>query len=314
MAIVSAPDALTTTVRVATGLAAVATLMGLLVRLGWLCELACHFRLQYAWILLLSAAFFLTTGKFSEAALAVAFMLVNLALIMPVYVRRTQWANGGTLRVLSANVQWSNRSYERLRRVIRSLDPDLIMLVEVTTEWTFALNDLQAAYPFSKSVLCQNGFGIALYSRVPFERAEIAYLGRVKLPSVVARIRFQEQRLTVIGTQPVSPTSPYRAKRRNRQLAALAEFARLQGGPLMILGDLNTTSWSPVFQNFLRTTQLRDSRAGFGLQPTWPAAVALLRIPIDHCMVSSEIVVQQRRIGPSFGSDHLPVIVDVSVG
>lgn len=355
----SAPDAVTAAVRVTVGLAACATLMGLWGRAGWLCELACHFRLQYAWLLLGGITFFLVTGHLPEAALSVPFTLVNLALIAPVYVGGAPWTHRplgpvrdpsagipqprveergeilsggrrpmshfesksrarriprGTVRAFSANVQWSNRSFDRLHRVIRDVDPDLIMLVEVTTEWLAALSKLRAGYPFSKSVLGQGGFGATLHSRLPFERAEVAYLGTVKLPAVVARVRLDDRRFTVIGTQPVSPTTPHRMRRRNRQLAALAEFAALQGRPLMILGDLNTTSWSPVFQDFLRAAQLRDSRVGFGLQPTWPAVAAPLRIPIDHCVVSEDIVVQQRRVGPRIGSDHLPVVVEFSIG
>ena len=60
------------------------------------------------------------------------------------------------------------------------------------------------------------------------------------------------------------------------------------------------------------TTGLCDTRAGFGYQGSFPASSAILRIPIDHVLVSCEVGVRARRIGPDVGSDHLPVIVDLA--
>ena len=77
------------------------------------------------------------------------------------------------------------------------------------------------------------------------------------------------------------------------------------------MGDLNTTSWSPFFSDLIEESGLRDSRKGFGIQTTWPDGLFLLRIPIDHCLVSKDISVLDRRVGPSIGSDHFPVTVDL---
>jgi endonuclease/exonuclease/phosphatase (EEP) superfamily protein YafD len=81
----------------------------------------------------------------------------------------------------------------------------------------------------------------------------------------------------------------------------------------VLLGDLNTTSWSPGFQECLQISRLRDSRRGFGVHPTWPARQAVLRITIDHCLVSDGIVVEDHHVGPDVGSDHLPVLIKCRV-
>jgi hypothetical protein len=39
----------------------------------------------------------------------------------------------------------------------------------------------------------------------------------------------------------------------------------------------------------------------------WP----VLRIPIDHCLVSPDIGVLTMRTGRHIGSDHLPIIIDM---
>ena len=43
-----------------------------------------------------------------------------------------------------------------------------------------------------------------------------------------------------------------RARYRNRQLAGLARFISEREGPIILLGDLNVTPWSPYFTDFLR--------------------------------------------------------------
>ena len=77
------------------------------------------------------------------------------------------------------------------------------------------------------------------------------------------------------------------------------------------MGDYNATPWSRPFWRFVDRSGLCDSRAGFGVQASFPAMSAVLRIPIDHVLVSCSIGVRDRRIGRDVGSDHLPVIVDL---
>ena len=119
--------------------------------------------------------------------------------------------------------------------------------------------------------------------------------------------------MTIIGTHPLPPGNSETWRLRNEQFEALARLCRTQTDAVVVIGDLNTTSWSAHFGTLLAGTRLRDSRAGFGVQATWPAWSPLPRIPIDHCLVSPEIVVRQRFIGPDVGSDHYPLVVDLAV-
>ena len=241
-------------------------------------------------------------------------MLINGLLIAPVYGRRAPVVPSELFRALSANLWIYNHSYEQVRRFLRDAKADLVILQEVTEAWRQALGDVLAEYHCAEAEPFPGGFGVFVLSRAPIERTEIARSGSAILPSVIVRIRLHGKPVTVIGAHPRSPTSPARARRRNWQLAELAGVVQRQEGPVLVMGDLNTTSWSDAFQRFLRATRLRDSRRGFGLQPTWPAQIPWLRIPIDHCLVSPEIIVHRRQVGRRIGSDHLPIVVDFSLG
>lgn len=288
--------------------------LGFLGRLWWPFELTSHFRPQYFLFLLGSAFFFLLGRKQKAAILAGVFALINLSLIVPLYFGDS-WTHAGerTFRAVLVNLNRSNQAYGRMQKFIRSVEPDFMVLMEVNQTWMNELQKRHAMYPFSRSRLRDDNFGIALLSRIPFEDAEIRHIGNAGVPSVVARFEIGGQSLTVIGTHPLPPMGRAYSEYRNRQLTELAQVVDSQKGLVMVLGDLNITSWSPFFRDLLRKTGLRDSRNGFGLQPSWPTGLPLFWVPIDHCLVSPGVVVYNRQTGPNIGSDHYPVVVDFSV-
>lgn len=296
------------------GLAALATVMGFLARWSWWCELASHFCVQYAWILSLSGIALLILHQVPEGLFAISMALLNLLAILPLHRRAPKRKAARTYRALMANVLSWNQSHEKVHRLLRDAQPDVVVLLEINERWLEALQPLTDAYTFTKHVILPGGFGIVLLSRMPVEHAQIVRLRATGLPSLVVSLTLQDRRVTIIGTHPVAPTSSFRTKHRNQHLADLAEFVLVQDQPTIVMGDLNTTSWSPGFQHLIRRAQLRDSRVGFGVQPSWPSMTpSPLRIPIDHCLVSHHIIVHQRRVGPHIGSDHYPIIVDFSV-
>jgi endonuclease/exonuclease/phosphatase (EEP) superfamily protein YafD len=39
----------------------------------------------------------------------------------------------------------------------------------------------------------------------------------------------------------------------------------------------------------------------------------VLGVPLDHCLISNGLAVRARRLGPSIGSDHFPLVFDVAI-
>ena len=132
-------------------------------------------------------------------------------------------------------------------------------------------------------------------------------------PSVVAVIDTLHGPLRVIGTHARSPVSARRAHRRDAQLDAIASFVRVGSEPTVLLGDLNTTPWGHAFRALVAESELRDTSRGVGFQWSWPASFWPLAIPIDHALVSEDVRVLGRRMGPSVGSDHLPLVLDIAL-
>jgi endonuclease/exonuclease/phosphatase (EEP) superfamily protein YafD len=289
------------------------TLLGFLGRLWWFFDLTSHFRGQYFFILILSSLIFLLGKQPAAAGGAVFFALINLAFVVPLYIHSDPAIDAvRNRRILLLNVLQRNNHYEEVRSLIRSEQPDILVLVETNQKWLDELGKFQSVYPYSHSKPRDDNYGVSLFSREPLQEAEIRYFGDAGVPTVVAHLQSDEYSLTVIGTHPPPPKGALNSAFRNQQLDALADFAREQSGEVILCGDLNMSPWSPYFWRLLQKSGLQNSARGFGLQPTWPTDRPLLRVPIDHCLVSSGITISDRRIGPFVGSDHFPVILDFS--
>jgi endonuclease/exonuclease/phosphatase (EEP) superfamily protein YafD len=185
--------------------------------------------------------------------------------------------------------------------------------MEVDNRWQSALSELEATYPFNKRSARQDNFGIAFFSRLPLESIEIVKIEESPVESVLVRCRIEGKPLLIIGTHPTPPIGRTYSTLRNQQLGALARIAATETGEVILLGDLNVTPWSPFFRDLLQNSHLRDSRTGFGVQPSWPTDSLIKRIPIDHCLISQGIDIYRRWIGPDVGSDHFPVVVEFSL-
>lgn len=283
----------------------------------WGFELTTHFRVQYVGVLVFCALVALPRRNrwwaaiFAMAALLNVFMVVSVG--APNTIAAPITGHEPTLRALVVNVNSSNRDYPRIRKVINDYNPDFVVLLEATPWLVECLSDLSDRYPHRLAQPREDNFGIALLSRQPAYHMRIVTLGTAGLPSVVAEFQMGQRSFAIMGTHPLPPVSPSQAYYRNDQLQSVATFIRQKGPPLLLLGDLNVTPWSPYFKRLLLDAGLSDSRSGRGILPTWPVGWPLFWIPIDHILFSSGIHILARRTGESVGSDHYPVIVDFQI-
>ncbi|MFO1372865.1 MAG: endonuclease/exonuclease/phosphatase family protein [Candidatus Competibacteraceae bacterium] len=295
-----------------------ATLIGFAGRFWWIFELASHFRVQYGIALGSAALLLLILRQQRWAALFGMCALLNLVVIAPAFWNDAPPAstpNNGQpiLRAFLANINSNNRDHARIWQTITEYHPDFVVLLETTPQLLKQLTHLTSQYPYRIASPREDNFGIALFSRHPFLQANTLYLGSPDFPSIAAEFVSGGRHCSVLGTHPPPPVSAQSTQERNAQLRQLASFARQSTQPLLLLGDLNTSPWSPYFDPLLADSGLHDSRLGRGILPSWPAGWPLLWIPIDHALFSNGIQVWRLAIGPDIGSDHYPVIVDFSV-
>ena len=289
----------------------VSTLFAALAPYSWFFDLFSHFRLQYLLGLSLAAVILLRRQRWWAGSFAL-LAFVNLAAILPLYFGSTSESpyDGRTLCAVHVNVNTRHGSIKRTVEMLRRFDPELIVLAEVDERWIAGLDSIQESYPFRVLRPRSDNFGIALLSKLEISDSRILQFRPAYVPSIVATLETDRGPLTVIATHPVPPIGRANSEARNQQLNELARLAAKSTNPVVLFGDLNITPWSPHFRRLRKQGMLRDSMQGYGIQPSWPAQLPFLFIPIDHCLHSEQVRVIDRRLGPHVASDHLPIVVD----
>jgi endonuclease/exonuclease/phosphatase (EEP) superfamily protein YafD len=95
---------------------------------------------------------------------------------------------------------------------------------------------------------------------------------------------------------------------RNKTLAHVAQRIGQETLPVLVLGDMNSTPYSPWYQDFRQTAGLHE--VGFSGWPTWgPWPQGPLILPLDRSLVRG--LWATMAIGPVLGSDHRAVMVDI---
>jgi endonuclease/exonuclease/phosphatase (EEP) superfamily protein YafD len=292
------------------------SIVGYLGKLNIFFELSSHFKLQYVLVGFSTFIFFALLRSKNRWLLVSAFcIIINLAEIVPWYFPAPAWAGatpGQNLRVLHSNVLTSNRRYSDVISLVKAEQPDIAVFVEVSTSWAKELSVLSEMFPYYSQQQESEKFGSAIYSKLPLENASVKAFSK-RRKSLLADVKFQGKIISLILVHPTVPIKQQSFIERNKQLAAIGEYAAQVKNPLIVVGDFNTTMWSPFYTNMVKTAKLRNARSGFGILPTWPTFLPLAYIPIDHFLVSKEICVLKIRTGRNVGSDHLPLITDLAL-
>lgn len=302
------------TILVALGGLCLGTGLALFAPLGWPFELFAHFRLQYAAAGLLLAILLLGLRRPGPAALSALVAVFHaLPTLQATVAGEPVLACGRTsFTVATANLLYRNRDRSGFTDWLASQPADLIVVQEVSPEWAGALAG-QTGYPYRKLFARSDAYGIGVLSRWPLLEVGARDLAGDGLPSLYGRIAVGGREIRFIGLHARWPVLPQLAKQRDASLRAAAELACADSSPVVALGDLNLTPYSPEFAAFLRASGLRDAMHGGLWQPTWQAGFWPLALRIDHVLVSPGLCVEHAEVGPDIGSDHRPVIVRLGV-
>jgi len=294
------------------GLAA-ATLAGFAEGWHWLLDLASHYR----WYWLLAALLWYAVASRRRSRLTTACLLIavigNAGPLLPYWLPAAgEPAAGDPLVIVSLNLEVGNPRHDLAVGFLRQADADVVVLLEVSDSWAEAVESLADLYPHRVVRPRADSFGIAVLSRLPLEAARVEPLADGP-PAVIAGLPCGQQGCLLVAAHPPAPLSAAWSARRDAQLTAIGELAAAESRPVIVAGDLNATPWSHGFRRLTGPRGLRDSALRRGVQGSWHARLWAPRIPIDHVVVSKEIAVVSRSLGPPVGSDHLPVVATLLV-
>jgi endonuclease/exonuclease/phosphatase (EEP) superfamily protein YafD len=237
------------------------------------------------------------------------------------------------LTLISFNLWFQNGDIDQAADALAASGADVIGLIEATPRLKAGLERLRSVYPYGIDcvgtlVKCQtmllskyplkNAYAGPIDDRFPY--IALAEVEKPGIPPVVVAVTHlswpfvEHPRPPLVATaldrpDPELPNVP--ALEQSVQAANLAAFLAQQPPDLVLMGDFNAASWSPLLRSFRVVTGLQEDGH---LLPSWPTwAWAVLRLPIDHVMARGKAQVVATELGRSIGSDHLPVIAKIAI-
>lgn len=161
---------------------------------------------------------------------------------------------------------------------LRAIDADVVALIETVHGDREAMR-ADPRWPYQRWMESPSQGGLALLSRWPMHASESLL---VQAPLIDARIEAPWGALRVLAIHTTSPSRPRLAVQNRLQLAMLAELAGASSGPLLLLGDLNTSQAGSGFRSLLDNGLFQ---ADGGSPASWPWLLGPCGIAIDHALV-----------------------------
>ena len=317
---------------------------GALRQCGWICasasvmgllsdyfplELMTHFRIVFALVLglvVVASLIVLISKKYKpgipfrtliiETVIFSLLFILNTAMIVQLYAPVTaavvKSPSDQILKILQINILEPNQNYKEVVDLVRAQAPDIVSFEEVGLEWGKELGANLTEYPFKQLYPEEGFFGLAIFSKFPI-KAERIVLSKLGIPILRAEIDVNGTKLNYVAVHTLPPVEPTYFADRNEEMSQLAVMSKSMQGPIILAGDFNCTPWSNAFGRLCRDGNLRDSEQSFGPQPSWPSYLGFPLIPIDHFLVSPEIVVNSRSVLQDVGSDHYPVLMNIII-
>lgn len=233
------------------------------------------------------------------------------------------------LKLMTHNLFGLNYDMQRVNAVIEAEDPDIIAFQEYFGEQAVDLHPLlKGRYPYF--VRCKGGkrANIGLYSKIPFDKAmgesdcpDNAY-GTQRTAHILATFTLKDGTTFSVLTSHMDWPFP-NMERQPAELAALAKDIAAVKGPLIVVGDFNSTPWSYALRGFGDATHMirhTHNLVTYPLLFTVPEGISpsgliglLPFLPLDQVFTRGDVAVHELHRGEATGSDHLPVIFSFSV-
>lgn len=218
------------------------------------------------------------------------------------------------ISILIANVYQGNRRTDEYKQLIKSCDPDIVLMVETNKWWQQQMDSITNDYPHQIKVPLENTYGMILYSRLPLSDGSVEYLVEEGIPSIetnVTLISGKKIKLYCLHPTPPVPHENPRSTERDKEILLVGEKAKVCDCPAIVIGDLNDVAWSYTNELFGKVSGLLDPRRGRGFFNSFHAKYFFLRFPLDHIFCSSDFALSCLQRQRSCGSDHFPMFVNL---
>lgn len=288
------------------------------------------------WVLVLPVICLIPFAIWKKRLLLLPLVSALLIVIGPIMeftfpVTKRPLPTSKSLRIVTCNLQNGEFDSYAFNSLILDTQPEIVALQEFPS--TLEIKSLQGwhhlfegdLHIFSRYPIIGGDFRKANVPRHKWPRVCFLYctvktpLGdltfcTVHLPSPRYGLQKILDSTTIINLQRrklLVDETEYR-RQKSQEISAIVDTLP---SPKIIAGDFNMPVESAVYRRYWKSYQNSFSLRGMGYG--WTERASIRGIPvavrIDHILMSSEVLPAVCETGPEVGSDHLPVIADVSL-
>ncbi len=300
---------------------------------GWLAVVNIFALYLFAPLILLVPAALLIRSRTLRGA-AVATLALFLALFgTQLLPPRAIAATGMPLRVATLNHLYSNQNTDAIITAIRAQNADVVALQELSQSVQQAAHQqLQSEYPYQILLPGRGSNGLGILSRYPLSNS--TYLPG--FTGLRTTLDLHGTPITLLNVHPSAPRvqlpdylpegslpilQDYSTARRSNQITELLRVIDTISGPLVVLGDFNTSDREPEYAEFARRLHdaYRETQWGFGF--TFPNKKRVGPLITPFPLIRIDYIWSRADVRPEYawvecdngGSDHCMVIADLRV-
>ena len=220
-------------------------------------------------------------------------------------------AGAPVVRLYSANLWARNVDVDSIRASIGAADADIVVLIELGDAPAERLNEVLAGYPHRVATpRIDRPSGPArsvIASRLPLSPIRDRPDG---LHAVGASVRTPIGPVHLLGVHLTRPWPFQEQWGQIEQTMAIGAIRSDLKGPMVVAGDFNSVSSARIGRLLQRRTGLRPAK---GFPGTWPSALpSAATVTIDQVYASQDLAFVSRRLGRPNGSDHRPVLTEIT--
>ncbi len=256
----------------------------------WFLELFTHFSVHTLPLFIIGTV---VTRYYQRLFFFICSVMIVVWAIMPLSLPNTVSSQSELqLRVVMANVYVNHKSPQHKLEQLQSYNADIIVLIETGARWQYALKQLSLSYPYFCGKNKDTPFALHIYSRKKLQSCNVNMINEVAYIRAKIALVNNQQSYTIYALHPPPPINAVLAKKRYNYLLTLAKHIEGETGATLVVGDFNTTAYSPLYREFLTQANLISTQRN--ALPTW----ALL------LNVSTNIIAKN-------GSDHNGLLIDI---
>jgi endonuclease/exonuclease/phosphatase (EEP) superfamily protein YafD len=220
----------------------------------------------------------------------------------------------GDFKVMTFNVHFGSRKTPDLLNLIRSENPDVVLLQENFGDQDSPANFLQSNLPGWHLVRFK---GAATLTKYPILSSEGISLNDQRFHGLLVTVlQTPKEELKVINAHWSAPQSalgwnPIKSASvvKIHELTTTLRTIKSSDLPTLLAGDLNTPPTHHAIRRL--SADLESSFEVKGVGPGWSFPSGMPMVRIDHIFLSAKLKTTQCRLGPKLGSDHLPLISEI---